>query len=181
MVETRLFVGNIPLNTSEQDLQAEFGHYGYVNSVEIKSKNEDEKFAFVNLQIEERLVEKCKNCTTGQLDTVLTRYILLGIREFGQQQFKGNYLSVSRAKESFLERLKREREESQRPKVSPATSASRHQDETYTDRYQPLPTIDKEVSSDESSEEEEEIPQAPVKKLQYKPDAGGFAVSFKMH
>lgn len=65
MVETRLFVGNIPLNTSEQDLQAEFGHYGYVNSVEIKSKNEDEKFAFVNLQIEERLVEKCKNCATG--------------------------------------------------------------------------------------------------------------------
>ena len=63
MGETRFFVGNIPSNTSEQDLQAEFGYYGVVNSVEIKSKNEDEKFAFVNLQIEERLVDKCKNCT----------------------------------------------------------------------------------------------------------------------
>lgn len=60
MGETRFFVGNIPSNTSEQDLQSEFGYYGVVNSVEIKNKNESEKFAFVNLQIEERLVEKCK-------------------------------------------------------------------------------------------------------------------------
>lgn len=60
MGETRFFVGNIPTNTSEQDLRSEFGYYGIVNSVEIKSKNEDEHFAFVNLQIEDRLVEKCK-------------------------------------------------------------------------------------------------------------------------
>lgn len=60
MGETRFFVGNIPSNTSEQDLQSEFGYYGVVNSVEIKNKNENEKFAFVNLQIEDRLVEKCK-------------------------------------------------------------------------------------------------------------------------
>lgn len=59
MGETRLFVGNVPSNTSEHDLHAEFKHYGVVKSVEIKSKNDDEKFAFVNLQIEERLVEKC--------------------------------------------------------------------------------------------------------------------------
>lgn len=63
MGETRFFVGNIPSNTSEIDLQTEFGYYGVVNSVEIKTKNEDEKFAFVNVQIEERLVEKCKKST----------------------------------------------------------------------------------------------------------------------
>lgn len=60
MGETRLFVGNIPANTSEQELQSEFGYYGVVNRVELKTKNENENFAFVNLQIEERLVEKCK-------------------------------------------------------------------------------------------------------------------------
>lgn len=60
MGETRLFVGNVPANASEQDLQSEFGYYGVVNSVEIKTKNEDEKFAFVNLQIEDRLVDKCE-------------------------------------------------------------------------------------------------------------------------
>lgn len=60
MGETRFFVGNIPANTSEQDLQAEFGYYGVVNRVELKKKNDDEHFAFVNLQIEDRLVEKCE-------------------------------------------------------------------------------------------------------------------------
>ena len=60
MGEIRFFVGNVPPNTSEQELQSEFGYYGVVNSVELKKKNESENFAFVNLQIEERLVEKCK-------------------------------------------------------------------------------------------------------------------------
>lgn len=60
MGETRLFVGNVPRNTSEQELQSEFGFYGVVKSVEIKQKTEDEHFAFVNIQIEERLVEKCE-------------------------------------------------------------------------------------------------------------------------
>lgn len=60
MGETRLFVGNLPLSTLEHDLQAEFAHYGVVNSVEIKNKNETEKFAFINLQIEERNLTKCK-------------------------------------------------------------------------------------------------------------------------
>lgn len=60
MGETRFFVGNVPANTSEQELQTEFGYYGVVNKVELKKKNETEHFAFVNVQIEDRLVEKCK-------------------------------------------------------------------------------------------------------------------------
>lgn len=60
MGETRFFVGNVPANTSEDDLQAVFGYYGVVDKVELKKKNESEHFAFVNVQIEERLVEKCK-------------------------------------------------------------------------------------------------------------------------
>lgn len=60
MGETRFFVGNVPQNTSEQELQSEFGFYGVVKSVEIKQKAEDEHFAFVNIQIEERLVDKCE-------------------------------------------------------------------------------------------------------------------------
>lgn len=60
MAETRLFVRNIPLDTTEQELQNEFGFYGNVKSVELKRKDDDNLFGFVNIIIEGRLIEKCK-------------------------------------------------------------------------------------------------------------------------
>ena len=60
MGETRLFVGNVPANTSENELQAEFGFYGVVKKVELKKKNDEDYFAFVNVEIDDRLVDKCK-------------------------------------------------------------------------------------------------------------------------
>lgn len=103
--------------------------------------------------------------------------MLPGIREFQQHQFKGNYLSVSKAKESFLDRLKREREEAQNPKPVQATNDYEYEEESYKESYVPLPTIDKEVSSDESSEEEE-VPQVPVKKIQRKAESNGYATTY---
>jgi len=60
MSETRLFIGNIPVNTVESELESEFGYYGKVKSVELKKKNEDTCYGFVNIQIDEKLVQKCK-------------------------------------------------------------------------------------------------------------------------
>ena len=61
MSETRLFIGNIPSNTVESELESEFGYYGKVKSVELKKKSEDEvMYGFVNIEIDEKLVQKCK-------------------------------------------------------------------------------------------------------------------------
>ncbi|XP_070500463.1 probable RNA-binding protein CG14230 [Chironomus tepperi] len=143
MTETRFFIGNIPANTVESELESEFGYYGKVKSVELKKKNEESLYGFVNIEIEEKLIPKC-------------------IREFGQQQFKGNYLSVSKAKESFLDRLKREREQLDRLadntigqkliEISMKSVAELEQPQEKPE----LPKIEKEVSSDESSSDEEE-------------------------
>jgi RNA recognition motif-containing protein len=59
MSEARLFVGNIPLNTTEGELSSEFGYYGVVKSVELKKKD-DGCYGFVNIVIDEKLIPKCK-------------------------------------------------------------------------------------------------------------------------
>lgn len=57
---TRLFVGNVPSGTTEAELSNEFGFYGTVRSVELKTKNDTEVFAFVNIDIDGKLVDKCE-------------------------------------------------------------------------------------------------------------------------
>lgn len=62
----RLFVGNIPQGTSEEELRTEFGAYGVVESVEVKTKanalsGTADTFGFVSLKTEDRIVTQCKS------------------------------------------------------------------------------------------------------------------------
>uniref|UniRef100_A0A182JS05 RRM domain-containing protein n=1 Tax=Anopheles christyi TaxID=43041 RepID=A0A182JS05_9DIPT len=149
----RLFIGNIPAGTSEPELSKEFGAYGNVESIEIKTKTNPlndsvDTFGFVTIQTEDHI-------------------------EFQQQQYKGAYLKVSKAKESFLEKLKREREEAEAqkknnslldPYIKPATEKVSKEP---VDALPTLPTLGKDgdSSSSESSDsesEEEKTSSAPV-------------------
>ncbi|KAL4701996.1 hypothetical protein ACJJTC_010924 [Scirpophaga incertulas] len=112
-MSSRLFVGNIPNNLSENDLRDAFSQYGQVVNIDLKSKpgaENDSKFAFVSLSAGNYEVESC-------------------IKYFSSQTLDGQKLYVTRARESFLERLHRERQETQQkekieqidslPKVNP--------------------------------------------------------------
>ncbi|XP_028031223.1 nucleolar protein 8 [Bombyx mandarina] len=95
---TRLFVSNIPENTSEDELRCAFYKFGKVNSLDLKCKSsleENKTFAFITLSASNYDIESCIKCFTSE-------------------EFKGSRLYVTRARESFLERLQRERNEAQR-------------------------------------------------------------------
>ncbi|KAF2900570.1 hypothetical protein ILUMI_05612 [Ignelater luminosus] len=93
----RLFINNLPDNVTQVDLQQKFSDYGKVSSIEIKQRkntgvNQTAHFAYVHIDIENRALQNC-------------------ISEFSNKKWKGHWLLVEEAKESFMERLKREREE----------------------------------------------------------------------
>lgn len=123
---------------------------GPVNKVELKQKkatDTDEvqsSFAFITITIDEFTLRQC-------------------LQEFKSQQFRGRYLQVTVARENFLEKLKREREEAAQSK-QPSTSQSKSTDTEIVNAV--LPTISTgnsdesdDSSSDESSSEDESVNQ----------------------
>ncbi|XP_050328710.1 probable RNA-binding protein CG14230 [Bactrocera neohumeralis] len=105
MGSTRFFVANLPPNATEKELNEVFQDYGIVERVELKTKEnpfepENVKvLAFVTLQIHPNDVNNC-------------------VDALNWVKIQGAKIKVSVAKESFLERLKREREEAEKDKTA---------------------------------------------------------------
>ncbi|KAM7349657.1 putative RNA-binding protein CG14230 [Cochliomyia hominivorax] len=101
MESSRFFVANLPRHTTEKDLEFLFQDYGEIKNIEVKTKEnlvdpDDIKIiAFVTLNIGKEDAQYCLN-------------------DLNWQKVHGEKIKVSLAKESFLERLKREREEANR-------------------------------------------------------------------
>lgn len=121
-----------------------FCFVGPVDKVEIKQKKATDSdevqntFAFVTIAIDEHALQQC-------------------LQEFKAQPYRGQYLQVTVARENFLEKLKREREEAAQFKPSNTSQSSN----THTEIVNAtLPIIstgnsdESESSSSESSEDE---------------------------
>ncbi|KAB7498786.1 Nucleolar protein 8 [Armadillidium nasatum] len=91
MPSTRIFIGNLTADIQESDIKEKFSSYGIINKIDIKNKldiegNPVSRFAYLNLEAEQRNLNEC------------------------------SVLKVEVAKESFLDRLRREREQANQPK-----------------------------------------------------------------
>ncbi|KAB7494093.1 Nucleolar protein 8 [Armadillidium nasatum] len=102
MPSTRIFIGNLTADIQESDIKEKFSSYGIINKIDIKNKldiegNPVSRFAYLNLEAEQRNLNECVQNTNGS-------------------KLKGSVLKVEVAKESFLDRLRREREQANQPK-----------------------------------------------------------------
>lgn len=116
-----------------------FSFAGKVDRVEIKHKKSPDSdqvqstFAFITIAIDDRGLGQC-------------------LQEFKEQQFRGRYLQVTVARENFLEKLKREREEAAQQKEK-KEDTNKTEISTITARAV-LPTISTgDSSTSESSSE----------------------------
>ncbi|GAB6029189.1 nucleolar protein 8 [Chamberlinius hualienensis] len=94
---TRLFVGGLYAGVTEDKLRQKFSKFGEIEGIEIKSKahqveaDQSTVFAFINIKIKPISLAKCFSV-------------------FSNCRWKGYPIKLEVAKESFLQRLKKERE-----------------------------------------------------------------------
>lgn len=118
-----------------------------MDKVEIKQKNAPDSkeiqntFAFVTIGVDDYTLQQC-------------------LQEFKTQQFRGRFLQVTVARENFLEKLKREREEAAQLKLKKDDDTK----QPVVTVKASLPTMSKGDSSESSSDEsssEDEAPNVP--------------------
>ncbi|XP_061328890.1 nucleolar protein 8 [Pezoporus flaviventris] len=104
-VPKRLYVGGLGHAVSKAELQERFGKFGHVLDAEVITRQDDQgnplkAFAYITVNISDADLRKCM--------TVLNK-----------TKWKGGTLQIELAKESFLHRLAREREEAKLQKEKP--------------------------------------------------------------
>jgi len=97
MGSKRLFVGNLFPEVTQDDLQQRFSKFGSVSKIEVKNKKDidgkiSQTFAFIDISLTDTQLSQC-------------------ISTLANKKWKGYLMSVQQARESFMERLARERKE----------------------------------------------------------------------
>ncbi|XP_064489342.1 nucleolar protein 8-like [Ornithodoros turicata] len=93
-MKKRLFVGNLASDVREEELREKFGKFGHVENVELRTKKDEMGMPFR---------------TFAYLDVGLTQEKLVNcIKTYHNTVWKGNSIVVQVAKESYIEKIRRE-------------------------------------------------------------------------
>ncbi|XP_074645070.1 uncharacterized protein LOC141901617 isoform X1 [Tubulanus polymorphus] len=137
----RLFIGGLFSDITDDALADRFKQFGDVTAVEIKLRRDEEgnvtnAFAHLNIEGEENRIQRC-------------------IQTFNKTKWNGAQITVELAKESFLDRLRREREQRNKtdssaskppppefiPKAKPGDSVPGEKDWVVSKYGRPLPIM----------------------------------------
>ncbi|XP_030357781.1 nucleolar protein 8 isoform X2 [Strigops habroptila] len=104
----RLYVGGLAHEVSKAELQERFGKFGHVLDTEIITRQDDQgtplkTFAYISVNISDADLRKCMSV-------------------LNKTKWKGGTLQIQLAKESFLHRLAREREEAKLQQEKPQSN-----------------------------------------------------------
>lgn len=120
----RLFLSSLPCDLINQEqLRHQFCDYGRVGSVEVKERNnrtradKSRHFAYVTIEADDRSLQKCKHVFARGITPLQCKMLYICV--LGLHEFNSKGIEVQIAKESFMDRLKREREENASNKTKP--------------------------------------------------------------
>ncbi|KAI5694401.1 hypothetical protein M8J75_016235 [Diaphorina citri] len=137
MEGTRLFVGNLSTNTTEADMRSKFSKYGKVVKIELKERKflqPPSCFGFITLDAPRHSLENC-------------------IYELSNPKvWNGHPVTVDFAKESFLSRLEKERQDPKNKNILVENKSP----ETTTNQLKPTAKSNISVSQKQSESESSE-------------------------
>ncbi|XP_053157048.1 nucleolar protein 8 [Hemicordylus capensis] len=111
-VVKRLYIGGLGHTVSKAELQERFGKFGKVTETEIVTRKDEQgqptkTFAYINITLSEKELQKCMSA-------------------LNKTKWKGGTLQIELAKESFLHRLARERQEASVKKERPHSNGMKN-------------------------------------------------------
>eukprot|EP00092_Neocalanus_flemingeri_P004562 GFUD01004913.1.p1 GENE.GFUD01004913.1~~GFUD01004913.1.p1 ORF type:complete len:609 (+),score=217.04 GFUD01004913.1:38-1864(+) len=120
MGSKRLFVGNLYPEVNQEDLEQRFSKFGSVAKIEIKNKKDidgkiTQTFAFIDIGVTDSGLSQC-------------------ISTLANKKWKGYQMSVQQARESFMERLARERKEREAKETDAVQPVVPKEDEDKTSK-----------------------------------------------
>jgi len=106
----RVFISDLPETVTQDELNNNFSKYGEVSSIEIKerkelgAKNHSLFYAYINLLTDDKRINQC-------------------FRDLSSIKWNGQYVQLQMARESFVDRLRREREENAKGSTIPVSNS----------------------------------------------------------
>ncbi|ODN03481.1 Nucleolar protein 8 [Orchesella cincta] len=137
-MKPRLFIGNLPPSVTQEELRDKFEsllsshkNEAQVGEVQVRCKNENNYFGFVDIDIKDVEATPPSQPLTGMASIPL--FLRKSIDLMNNTKWKGCLIKVQLAKESFIEKLRREQETQKEEMKKPDLNTEQGRNKKHAD------------------------------------------------